>query len=128
MMKKIIVLFCFIFILSVPATSNALGIEIAGGAWYQSPSGTLSFDKTTKDDDLDLEDDLNYDDKWQPTGRLIIDMPIAIPNIYVMATPLKWDENGSKDVNFSFGDESFDADIPFNSELKSRYVQHRSWT
>jgi outer membrane protein len=122
MMKKIIVLFCFIFILSVPATSNALGIEIAGGAWYQSPSGTLSFDKTTKDDDLDLEDDLNYDDKWQPTGRLIIDMPIAIPNIYVMATPLKWDENGSKDVNFSFGDESFDADIPFNSELKMNHL------
>ncbi len=121
-MKKIVLLFCFIFVLSIPITSYAIGIEIAGGAWYQSPSGNLSFDKSTKDDDLDLEDDLNYDDKWQPSGRLIIDMPAFIPNIYLMATPLKWDENGSKDVQFKFGDEIFDADIPFKSELKMNHI------
>jgi outer membrane protein len=122
MMKKIVFLFCYIFMLSIPTTSYAFGIEIAGGAWYQSPSGDLSFDKTTNDDDLNLEDDLNYDDKWQPSGRLIIDMPSVIPNIYIMATPLKWDENGSKDVSFNFGDETFDADIPFKSELKMNHI------
>ena len=121
-MKKIVLLFCFIFVLSIPTASYGIGIEIAGGAWYQSPSGNLSFDKSTKDDDLDLEDDLNYDDKWQPSGRLIIDMPAFIPNIYLMATPLKWDENGSKDVQFKFGDEIFDADIPFKSELKMNHL------
>lgn len=122
MMKKIIVLFCFIFILSIPSTSNAFGVEIAGGAWYQSPSGDLSFDKRSKDDDLDLENDLNYDDKWRAGGRLIIDMPAAIPNLYIMATPLKWDEKGSKDVSFSFGGETFDADTPFDSELKLNHL------
>ncbi len=116
-MKKNVFLFCFIFVLSIPTTSYAFGIEIAGGAWYQSPSGDLSFDKITGDDDLDFEDDLNYDDKWQASGRLIMDMPSVIPNIYIMATPLKWDENGSKDVSFNFGDETFDANIPFKSEL-----------
>lgn len=121
-MKKIVLLFCFIFILSLPATSYAIGIEIAGGAWYQSPSGDLSFDKSTTADDLDLEDDLNYDDKWQPSGRVIFDMPLFIPNIYLMATPLKWDENGSKNVQFKFGDEIFDADIPFKSELKMNHL------
>jgi outer membrane protein len=117
-MKKFILLFCFIFMLSMAATSYGFEIEIAGGAWNQSPSGNMSFDPSTNDDDLDLEDDLNYDDKWQPFGRLIIGMPAIIPNIYLMYTPMKWDETGSKDVSFKFGDEIFDADTPFDSELK----------
>ena len=121
-MKKIIFPFFVIFILSIPTASFAWGLEFAGGAWYQKPSGEMSFDKSTNEDDLDLEDDLNYDDKWQPSGRVIFDMPLFVPNIYLMATPLKWDENGSKNVQFKFGDEIFDADIPFKSELKMNHL------
>ena len=120
-MKKFCLLFCYIFILSIATTSYGFEIEIAGGAWNQSPSGNMSFDSTTKAEDLDLEDDLNYDDKWRPFGRLIIGMPAIIPNIYLMYTPMDWDESGSKDVSFKFGDEIFDADIPFDSELKMNH-------
>lgn len=121
-MIKIFILSGLIFLLSIPTTALALGVEIAGGAWYQSPSGNMSFDKTTNADDLDLEDNLNYDDKWQPSGRLKIDMPMFIPNIYIMATPLKWDERGSKDVDFSFGGENFHGDIDFDSKLKMNHL------
>lgn len=120
-MKKDILLFCLIFILSIPATSYAWEFEIAGGAWYQKPSGTFSFDKTTKADDLDLEDDLNYDKQWEAFGRLIIDTPLFFPNIYLMYTPMKWDEKGSKSVNFNFGKIEFQADVPFDSELKNNH-------
>ena len=121
-MKKIILLSCTFFMLSAPAISFAFGIEFSFGAWYQQPSGTLSFDKTTAADDLDLEDDLGYDDKWKPVGRLKIDMPLLIPNIYLMYTPMKWDEEGSKDVNFSFGGENFQADVDFDSELRMNHL------
>jgi len=84
MMKKIILLSCLIFILSIPTTSFAWGLEFAGGAWYQKPSGDMSFDKSTHEDDLDLEDDLNFDDKWKAFGRLIIDTPLFLLNIYLM--------------------------------------------
>ena len=117
-MKKIIFTFFVIFILSIPTASFAWGLEFAGGAWYQKPSGEMSFDKSTNEDDLDLEDDLNYDDKWKAFGRLIIDMPSFIPNIYLMYTPMKWDETGSKGVNFNFGGKEFQADVDFDSELK----------
>ena len=76
-MKKLILLICFIFVLSIPTTSFAWGLEIAGGGWHQEPSGTMSFDKSTHKDDLDLEDDLNFDDKWKAFGRLIIDTQIG---------------------------------------------------
>jgi outer membrane protein len=121
-MKKIFILSGLIFLLFIPTTALAWGVEIAGGAWYQSPSGNLSFDKTTHADDLDLEDDLNYDDKWQPSGRLKIDMPLFIPNIYIMATPMKWDESGNKDVSFKFGGETFQADVDFDSKLKMNHL------
>ncbi len=121
-MKKIIGLTCAIFMLSVPTTLFAFGIELSIGGWYQQPSGDLSFDKTSRDDDLDLEDDLGYDDKWQPVGRLKIDMPFIIPNIYLMYTPMEWDEKGNKDVDFNFGGVNFRGDVDFDSELELNHL------
>jgi outer membrane protein len=121
-MKKLFMLIAFLFMLSLPAISFAFGVEFSIGAWYQQPSGDLSFDKVTGDDDLDLEDDLGYDDKWKPVARLKIDMPSLIPNIYLMYTPMKWSETGKKKVDFSFGGENFRGDVDFDSELKMNHL------
>jgi len=120
--KKIALLLSLLFILFLPVASFAFGIEFAGGAWYQSPNGFLSYDKTRVGDDLDLNDDLNYGDEWQPSGRLILDMPLFIPNINIMATPMEWDETGSKNLNFQFGRKTFSANIPFDSKLKMNHL------
>jgi len=121
-MKKLIMIISFLLVLSLPASSFGFGFEFSLGAWYQQPSGTLSFDKTTNADDLDLEEDLGYDDKWQPIARLKIDMPLLIPNLYLMYTPLKWSETGSKNVDFSFGGENFQGNVDFDSELKMNHL------
>ena len=84
-MKKIVSLFCFVVILAIPTISFAWGLEMAGGTWYQKPSGDMSFDATTGADDLNIEDDLNYDEKWRALGRLIIDAPFLsqhLPDVY----------------------------------------------
>ena len=117
-MKKSVLLLCSIFMLSAPAAAFGFGLEFSLGSWLEQPSGTLSYDKSSSADDLSLENDLNYGDKWQPTGRLKIDMPFVIPNIYLMYTPMKWDETGSTSTNFRFGDETFEANVDFKSELK----------
>jgi len=121
-MKKFMKSICFFTILLLPAASFGSGAEFSLGAWYQKPSGTLSFDKTTRADDLDLEDDLGYDDKWQPSGRLKIIMPKFIPNLYLMYTHMKWSETGNKEVDFSFGGIDFSANIDFDSELKLNHL------
>ena len=118
-MKKTILIFCLALSLSTIALqSYAFEFEIAGGAWYQKPSGDLSFDKSTTDDDLDLEDDLGFDDKLRAFGRLILYLPGFFPNVYLMYTPMKWDDEGSKNNDFKFGDDIFEADIPIDSELE----------
>ena len=121
-MKKWTMLFSLLFVLSLTTTVFAFGIEFSVGAWYQQPSGTLSFDKNSSADDLDLQNDLGYDDKWQPSARLKIDMPSLIPNLYLMYTAMKWSETGSKDVDFSFGGENFQGNVDFDSELKMNHL------
>jgi outer membrane protein len=60
---------------------------------------------------------MGYDSEWQVMGRLKIDVPI-LPNIYLMATPMKFDGQGQKNVQFKFGGETFNASVPFYSEVQ----------
>lgn len=117
-MKKFMPVIIFFLVFTVPAASNALGLEFAVGAWKQSPQGYLSYEQLTANDELDLERDSNYDDETRFTGRLKIDMPLVLPNIYLMASPMEFDGTGSKAVNFKFGDVlNFQANVPFYSKL-----------
>ncbi|HHP7233520.1 MAG TPA: TIGR04219 family outer membrane beta-barrel protein [Desulfobacterales bacterium] len=98
--------------MGIPAIANAVGLEVALGGWYQSPSGTLGLDITGAEDLLDLENDLNYDDETRFIGRAKLDLPF-VPNVYVMATPMEFEGDGSK--AFNFGGETFQGS--FSSKL-----------
>ncbi len=117
-MKKFLPIIILFFMLIVPTASYALGLELAVGGWKQSPKGDLSYEPLTVNDELDLERDANYDDESRFTGRLKIDMPLVIPNIYLMATPMEFDGTGLKTVDFKFGDVlNFQANVPFYSKI-----------
>ena len=116
-MKKFMPVIIFLLVFTVPTASYALGLEFAVGGWKQSPQGDLAYKSITDGDELDLEKDCNYDDETRFTGRLKIDMPLFLPNIYLMATPMEFDGTGLKTVGFNFGDYYFDADVPFYSKI-----------
>jgi outer membrane protein len=119
LMKKLLMLISLVFLVTLvlPSQSFSMGIEAAVGVWEQSPQGELAFEEFSGLDLLDLEDDLRYDDETRLFARLKIDMPAVIPNIYLMATPMEFDELGQKNVDFKFGDFVFRGNVPFNSEL-----------
>ena len=114
-----------LFLLAVFAPTSALGFGIEGavGGWHQSPRGQLSYKALTIDDELDLKDDLNYDDKTRPFGRLKIDMPLFFPNIYLMYTPMKFEGVGEKEFSFNFGDDTIIANEPFESKLVADHFE-----
>jgi len=113
-MKKVVYLI-ILMILFIPVVSEAIGLEASLGVWNQDPEGYVSY---KSNDRLDIDQDLRYDKETKTFGRLKIDMPFVIPNIYIMATPSKFDGRGQKDVNFKFGDKTFDASVPFDSEVQ----------
>jgi outer membrane protein len=102
----------------MPGSASAMGIELAVGAWIQTPNGDISYKPVTGSDNLSIKDNLKYSDETRIFGRVNIDTPLLFPNIYLMATPLRFSETGSKNTPFTFGNQTFDANFPFTSELK----------
>jgi outer membrane protein len=94
--------------------AEAIGLEVAVGVWRQDPSGDIGY----KGESLSVEDELKYDAESKIYGRAKIETPLFFPNIYLMATPVKFDGDGSKNVNFTFGDKTFSGNTPFTSSLK----------
>ncbi len=100
-------------------SAHALGLEAAAGYWSQSPSGDIRYNSgVTEGTTLDIERDLNYDTKARPYLRVKADMPLFLPNIYLMATPMKFEATGSKDVSFRFGDKTFNGGVSFDSMVQ----------
>ncbi len=98
----------------VPQIASAVGLEAAIGVWGQDPKGDLGY----KGESLSIENELKYDSKTKVFGRVKVDMPLVLPNIYFMATPMKFEADGSKDINFTFGDKTFVANVPFSSSAR----------
>ncbi len=115
----LLAVFAAVFVLT-QGRAHALGIEAAAGYWNQAPSGDLQYSGTLGEGTkLDIEEDLNYDSKARPYLRVKADLPLFLPNIYLVATPMKYEGEGSKDFNFTFGDKTFSGSVPFNSELRA---------
>ena len=103
----VMVILCTL-IMAAARTASAFGAEVAIGGWRQDSSGTLGYEVLDDGDILDLEQDLKYEDETRWSARVIIDMPLFLPNIYLMATPMEFSATGQKDEGFKFGDINFD--------------------
>ncbi len=89
----------------------ALGLEVAGGVWRVNPSGDVSY----KGDSIST-DELGLGKKTTGYGRVKLDLPLI--NFYLMATPMRFKGKGQKTVNFTFGDKTFKANVPFDSKFR----------
>jgi outer membrane protein len=120
-MKRIRYYFVCLFILSliaVPYHAFALGLEAGIGYWKQNPSGTLDYKGVTAADNLDLKNDLNFDSKSRPFVRVKAELPLVLPNVYFMATPMSFEGTGQKNVSFNYGGQTFNANVPIQSKVK----------
>lgn len=95
-------------IMAAATTAGAFGAEVAIGGWRQDPSGTLGYKAVDDADLLDFERDLKYEKETRWSARVDIDMPLFLPNIYLMATPMEYSATGQKENGFNFGDIRFD--------------------
>ena len=117
-MKKIgFALLAFSAVLSVlPASVSALNIVVGLGYHLSDPEGGFNYKGLVP---LDIKSDLKYDKYSAFTGRVKLELPVPfLPNLYVQAMPLRFDGTGAKNIPFQFGDQSFNANVPFTSSLK----------
>jgi outer membrane protein len=98
---------------AVPGAAWAVGIEAAVGGWNQTPSGELSYQSA---DNLSLKSNLGFGDRSRVTGRVKLEAPF-LAGVYLMATPMEFRGTGSKADDFTFGGQTFQADVPVTSRL-----------
>ncbi len=110
-----LILVCMgIVLLFLCSSAYALGIEAAAGVWNQDPRGYVSY----KGESLSIEKNLHYDQETKLMARAKIDTPLFFPNIYLMYTPMEFTGTGEKNINFTFGNVTFRANVKFHSKLK----------
>lgn len=121
MRKSILVFVVGVLVMAVAGTAGAMGIEAAVGGWRQNPSGSLGYEAIDDGDILDMEEDFRYSEEDGFMGRVVIDMPLVLPNIYLMATNMEFSGTGHVGEGFKFGDISFDPG-DFESEIKLSHL------
>lgn len=116
-MIRRIALFCVICFIAAYSDARAVGLEMAVGGWGQSIGGTLSYSETNIPDVIDLDNDIRFDDETKAIGRVKIDMPAFVPNIYLVAAPMEFEGTGSKSTTLNYGDITFDASADLNAKV-----------
>jgi outer membrane protein len=113
-MKKIVFVLAVLILFAAPASSYAIGLEVGVGGWEQEPTGDASYQGG---DSIDVMDDADLGKETQYFGRVKVDMPLVIPNIYLMHTPMSFSGEGKIGSGFDFGDTHYDAKFDTTLDL-----------
>jgi outer membrane protein len=96
-----------------------IGVDAGVGYWRQVPSGTMQYKPVAgTTGDIDLKDDLYFDAKNKPFVRIKAELPLILPNIYLMATPMTFEGSGQLARTISFGDTQFNVNAQIESKIK----------
>jgi outer membrane protein len=106
--------------LIVPCSAFAFfAMDVGVGYWRQTPSGTMQYKPVSAaTGNLDLKDDLNLDTQNKPFVRIRAELPLILPNVYLMATPMEFKGSGSINRTISFSNTTFNAGIPVETKIK----------
>jgi outer membrane protein len=106
--------------LLAPATyADTLGVQAGANYWDYDISGSVRYKTKDSDNDIDVNDDLGYDNDTLTNFYVLFDHPLpAIPNIKISLTDIDTDANGRLSKTVVFGDKTFNVNEKVSSELK----------
>lgn len=116
MIRTIMCTMALLLLVITPAASVSAS-EISLGGWQQSISGPLSHKALGETDVIELDEDIAFDDENRIFGRLKIELPSVLPNIYLIAAPMDFEGSGDKDVALKFGDTTFAANVDLDTQI-----------
>jgi outer membrane protein len=117
-MKKINFSIAVVLLLctALPPKGDAFDAQYALWINKQPSSAELTFDPLGPANVRAFEDNRDVDEDTRSFGRFIVDMSQYLPNICMMATPIKYEGTNINSMRLDFGDESVKDDIALNSE------------
>ena len=110
MIKRWLLTLLVLAAVMAPGRSFALlglvSVEGAVGGFMPTPSGHLQYDGTGSTNG-DVESLLGFEDEAFVTARLRVELPLVLPNVYLMTTPMEFD--GDLAGSFTFAGKTFSA-------------------
>jgi outer membrane protein len=107
-------------VLVIPYQAFAFfAMDVGVGYWRQTPTGTLDYKPTSAlTGNLDLKDDLNLNRESKVFARIRAELPLVLPNVYLMATPMQFKGSGQLTRSISFNGQTFTGGTNIDSKLK----------
>ena len=117
-MKKINLSIAVVLLLctALPPKGDAFDAQDAQRIRRQPPNAELALDPLSPASVWALEDNRDFDEDTRFFGQFIVDMSQYLPNICLMATPIKYDGTHINNMRLDFGDESDKGDVALNSK------------
>ncbi|OGR84249.1 MAG: hypothetical protein A2901_06805 [Elusimicrobia bacterium RIFCSPLOWO2_01_FULL_54_10] len=91
-----------------------MGVEAGLGGSQVYPTGNLGYKGTS----LDVKSDLNLGRANTVIGRVRLEVPLIIPNIYIMARPMRFEGTQVRTQSFTYSDKTYSASLPYTTKLK----------
>lgn len=116
-----------ILLLTLPTLSPAdiLGVRAGANYWNYDLSGTTRYKTTNSANDIDINDDLGYDNGSSGNYYIRLEHPIPfLPNVRLSYTNIDDDANGRLSRTVLFGNQTFfvNEDVSSTFELKQTDV------
>ncbi|MGD9354755.1 MAG: TIGR04219 family outer membrane beta-barrel protein [Desulfobacterales bacterium] len=118
-MKKINLSIAVVLLLctALPPKGDAFDAQEALWVWKRPPTAELAFDPLSPASVRAFEDNRDLDEDTRFFGQFIVDMSQYLPNICVMATPIKYEGINISNMRLDFGGESFREDVAIDSNV-----------
>jgi hypothetical protein len=118
-MKKINLSIAVVLLLCTAFSPKGDAFDAQDALWIKKQPSTaeLPFDPLGPDNVRAFEGNRDVDEETRSFGRYILDMSLYLPNICVMATPIKYEGTDINSMRLDFGDASVKDDIALNSEV-----------
>lgn len=99
--------------------ADAIGIQAGANYWDFDISGTVRYKTKNSANDIDVNDDLGYDDDSLTYFYVMFDHPLpVIPNVKVSFTNIDTSANGRLTKSVVYGDKTFNVNENVSSEVK----------
>lgn len=117
-MRRSLLPFLCLAALSTRAGADVVGLSLGADYWNYDISGSARYKSTSSSDDLDLQDDLGYNDASTTVIRATLEHPVPVlPNVRLTYTDLDESADGRLTKSVVYGNTTFQL----NEAVHSRF-------
>jgi outer membrane protein len=118
-MRRLLLALAALPLFSTTSYADTLGIRAGANYWKYDISGTVRYQTKNSSNDIDVNQDLGYDDGAAGVYYLVFEHPVPVlPNVRLSYTDIDEDANGRLSKTVVYGNTTFFANEAVSSQVQ----------